>query len=93
MNEHNMATAFPAAGVYTLERLEHGAAAKPHSILDKSIKPAEIGLADDFPALSLADADKSLLHTNFKKVSLHPPRHMWYTLSRLRKRLRAPSVL
>lgn len=61
MNEYNMVVAFRAAGVYTLEKLDHGAAAKPHTILDKSIKPAEMGLADDFPTLSLADADKSLV--------------------------------
>ena len=27
------------------------------------------------------------------KAALRPPLYMWYTLSRLRKRLRAPSVL
>ena len=57
MNEYNMVVAFRAAGVYTLEKLDYGAAAKPHTILDKSIKPAEMGLADDFPVSLCRDFD------------------------------------
>ncbi|MCM1183843.1 MAG: hypothetical protein NC337_10765 [Roseburia sp.] len=46
--------AFRAAGAFSLEKLAFGAAAKPHSILAKTIKPAEVGLAGKgFEELSL----------------------------------------
>lgn len=61
MNDFHLVVAFRSAGAYTLEKLDYGAAAKPHSVLAKSIKPSELGLSGDFPSLSLAQADKSIV--------------------------------
>lgn len=61
MNDCHLVVAFRSAGAYTLEKLDNRAAAKPHSILAKSIKPSELGLSGDFPSLSLSQADKSIV--------------------------------
>lgn len=47
MKDNNMIVAFRAAGRYSLDKLSFGAAPKPHTILDKTIKPNELGLADE----------------------------------------------
>ncbi len=39
MKERKMVVAFRPAGRYSIDKLSCGAAAKPHTILDKTIKP------------------------------------------------------
>lgn len=46
MKKEKLLVTFRAAGKYTLEKLRNGAAAKPHSVLDKSIKPQELDIED-----------------------------------------------
>lgn len=54
MQRNGLLAAFRAAGPLSLEKLAFGAAAKPHSILAKTIKPEEVGLGGKpFGALSL----------------------------------------
>lgn len=54
MQNGKLLAAFRAAGPFSLEKLAFGAAAKPHSILAKTIKPEEVGLdGRTFDALSL----------------------------------------
>lgn len=56
MQKNGLLVAFRAAGPLSLEKLAFGAAAKPHSILAKTIKPEEVGLGGKpFGALSLKD--------------------------------------
>lgn len=47
MKSNNMIVAFRAAGRYSLDKLTFGAAPKPHTILDKTVKPAELGLNNE----------------------------------------------
>lgn len=46
MSDNGMIAAFRAAGKFSLDKLGFGAAPKPHTILDKTIKPEELGLTD-----------------------------------------------
>lgn len=49
MNNNRMIVAFRPTGMYSIDKLTLGAAAKPHAILDKTIKPYEVGV--DSPVL------------------------------------------
>ena len=67
MNENNMIVAFRSAGKYSIDKLSLGAAAKPHTILDKTIKPKELGLetptifANNNVVIDSVDKAKSIL--------------------------------
>lgn len=44
MQDNKLLVAFRPAGKFSIDKLSLGAAAKPHTILDKTIKPKELGL-------------------------------------------------
>ena len=46
MDEHHMIVAFRPAGENSIDKINCGAACKPHDILSKTIKPAELGIND-----------------------------------------------
>ncbi|MCD7826899.1 MAG: hypothetical protein LUH14_13240 [Clostridiaceae bacterium] len=86
INDMQLIVAFRPAGIYSIDKLELGAAAKPHTILAKSIKPCDLDLAENQVMFSSFETitEKENKETNMVKsflcglVGYREPRKITY---------------